>query len=114
MTNSLNKVIFTGNMATEVELIKKEKVTIAIFTLAVNRSYKDKDGNWINEVDYATIKSYGNLAEYIAKKGSIGTRVELTGSYRKKAFEVDGQNRSEIFIELDRKADINLESKKAE
>ena len=69
----INRVVLTGRITKDVELKYTSKnIPIALFTLAVNRMYKDKDGN--RDADFIRCviwrKGAENLNTY-AKKGSL-------------------------------------------
>ena len=111
MSLNLNKVILTGNATKDAELVKNDKITVVKFSVAVNRSYKDKGGKWVNDVDYFPVRAYNELAEYLAEEIKKGSSLEVIGSLRQNSFTVNDQNRSEIYIELNNKSDIVVNTK---
>lgn len=69
----INRVVLTGRLTKDVELKSTSTgIPIAFFTLAVNRPYKDKDGN--QNADFIRCimwrKGAENLSTF-AKKGSL-------------------------------------------
>jgi single-strand DNA-binding protein len=61
----LNKVIPIGNLGKEPEYqVLDGNVSIAKFSLATNKSYKDKDGNFQTETDWHSIIMLGKYCRY--------------------------------------------------
>jgi len=70
----LNKVLLIGRLANEPQIVTLESGTkIGTFSIAYNRAYKDKDGNWKEEVDFFNIKVFNGLNEKLQKlqKGDL-------------------------------------------
>jgi len=70
----LNKVILIGRIATTPQIITLESGTkIGNFSLAHNRSYKDRDGNWKEEAHFFDVKVFNGLNEKLQKlqKGDL-------------------------------------------
>lgn len=74
----MNKVALIGRLTKEPEIITTPKTTIATFTVAVDRKYKDADGQ--RQADFITCKAFGNTAEFIRKYFNKGQRIALSGS----------------------------------
>jgi single-strand DNA-binding protein len=70
----LNQATIIGNLTRDPELKKLPNGTdVANFSIATNESYKDKDGNKVESVQYHNCVAFGKPAELIAlymKKGS--------------------------------------------
>ena len=86
----MNKVLVTGRMVKDATINDSGSTKIAKFTVATQRSFKDKDGKY--GADFPMCTAFGKTAELIEKyfhKGSqIGVIGRLnTGSYTNK----DGQ-----------------------
>lgn len=96
----MNKVILVGRLTAKPELSSKEKTTYSRFSVAVQRNYKDAQGN--KGVDFISIIAWGKNAENICtylEKGSL-ICIEgsiLTGSYTDK----DGNTRNTFEVNLD-------------
>lgn len=71
----MNKVILMGRTTKDAD-IKSGEMTVARFTLAVDRRTKDK------ATDFISCVAFGKTAEFIQKYISKGTKVLVTGSIR--------------------------------
>ena len=70
----LNKVLLIGRIANEPQFMVLESGTkIGTFSIAYNRSYKDKDGNWKEEAHFFDVKVFNGLNEKLQKlqKGDL-------------------------------------------
>lgn len=74
----MNKVSIIGRLTKEPEIITTAKTTIATFTVAVDRKYKDSDGQ--RQADFITCKAFGSTAEFIRKYFGKGQKIALSGS----------------------------------
>lgn len=66
-----NLTILTGHVTADVTTEEKySRVSVAI-----NESYKNKEGEWIDKVDYFNLTAFGKTAENLAvlKKGDVVT-----------------------------------------
>ncbi len=76
----LNSVMISGHLTREVELRYTPKGNpIARLGLAFNRVYLGADGNWVEEVNYINVKSFGKYAESCAEKLHKGSPVIVEG-----------------------------------
>jgi len=110
MANPLNKVQIEGNLAADAKLTDNEKVTVLNFTVAVNRSYKDRNDEWQSAVDYVAVKVFNDHAKELEELLKKGVAVKLTGSLRQNSFTVDNQTRYELFVLLTNKKNISIPS----
>lgn len=78
--NIQNQVNLVGYVAIDPRFKENESEDKAelFYTLAVNRSYKNKAGNY--EVDYIPINVFGKQAVYLSKKLEKGTFLMVNGS----------------------------------
>ena len=74
----MNKVALIGRLTKEPEIITTAKTTIATFTTAVDRKYKDNNGQ--RQADFISCKAFGSTAEFIGKYFSKGQKIALSGS----------------------------------
>ena len=88
----MNKVVLLGRVTKDIELKTggANNTSFARFTVAVNRNFKNADGNY--EADFIGCLAFGKTAEFIAKYFSKGRMISLagriqTGNYTNK----DGQ-----------------------
>lgn len=90
MMNSINKFCVMGRLVRDPELKELENGSkVANVTLAVDRDYKDKDGNKITDfLNYALWNKDADRIADFSKKGSI---VYLEGSFNDKELDVEGK-----------------------
>jgi len=109
----MNSCCFVGNIVRQPEIKTFQSGDkVANFSIAVDASYKDRDGNNVERAYFPRCAVYGKLADYV---GSLekGTLVSVVGEYTQKPYEKDGVKReaSEFrilhFRTLRRKRDDN-------
>lgn len=86
----MNIVTLVGRMTKDPEIRTNNESTVARFSVAVNRDFKNKDGKY--DADFINCVAFGKTAEFLEKYFSKGMRIGLvgriqTGSYTNK----DGQ-----------------------
>lgn len=99
---NINKVILYGNLTRDIE--KKalpSGQSVASFSIATNRSWKDKDGNKQEGVEYHNIVAFGKQADVMAQYIKKGSGVYIEGRLQTKTWEKDGEKkyRTEIVVE---------------
>ena len=91
MTLNLNKAIIAGNITREIELRQTPSgISAASFTVAVARSKKGKDGNYIQETDFIDCQAWDKKAEatgpFLEANASARARIRqfttISGMYR--------------------------------
>lgn len=101
MAKSINLVLIMGNLtkAPDVKMTTSGN-TVAKFSLALNRSYKDRDGNWQEATDYVDIVAWGNLAEQVHERLDKGSRALVEGSLNTLSWQdkESGANRSKLEV----------------
>lgn len=95
MTLNLNKAIIAGNITRDIELRKTPSgISVASFTVAVARSKKGKDGNYIQETDFIDCQAWDKKAEFLGRNFRKGDPVCVLGSIRKRQWKAnDSTNR---------------------
>ncbi len=93
MARSVNKVILLGNLGKDAELTYLSSGTpVSKFTLATNRNFKDKNGEWQEETEWHNIVLWGPSAERISQYLTKGTKIYLEGRIKSRTWEgKDGQ-----------------------
>ena len=88
MARSVNKVILLGRLGKDPELSYiPSGQSVAKFTMATNRSYKDKSGEWKEETDWHNIVAWGKLGEICAQYLAKGRQAYLEGQIRTRSWE---------------------------
>lgn len=88
----MNKVILTGNLVRDPELKQTTNgKSVLSNTLAVNREIKGDDGNYLT--DFIDFTAWGQQAEYLARYGHKGDRVELCGRWQQRTWQDQNGNK---------------------
>lgn len=100
----LNKVMLIGNLTRDPELSYLATGTaLAKMGLAVNRSWKDKNGQWQRDTAFIDIDAWSTTAEFCSKYLKKGKRIYVEGQLRQNTWEgSDGTKRSKISVHADR------------
>lgn len=87
----LNKVQLTGNIVRDLELKESQNGTkYTFFTLAVDKSYKDKNGEWQNRAIFVFCYAHGLIAERFATLRK-GDRIYIEGELDQQEVEKDNE-----------------------
>ncbi len=88
MARGFNKVILLGNITRDPELRHTiEGRPVATFTVAVNRSYLNKEGAQVDEVDFIPVVVWGRQAENCYNYLKKGRTVLVEGRLRVRSYE---------------------------
>lgn len=99
MAKSLNQVTLMGNLTRDPELRQTPNgQSVANFSIALNRSYKDVAGEWQEATDYIDIVAWAKLAEQISERLHSGSRVLVDGRLQSRSWEQDGQKRNKVEV----------------
>lgn len=91
MAKSINQVILLGNLTRDPELRKTPTgQDVVSFSLALNRSYKDKDDQWQEAVDYIDVVAWATLAVQVSQNLNRGSRALVTGRIQNRTWESEG------------------------
>ena len=97
----INSVILIGRLTRNIELrYTSNEKAVGNFTLAVNRKYKDSEGNY--PTDFIDCVIFGNGAETLSKYTHKGDLLGVEGSIQKRQYEDKEGNKhyaTEIMIE---------------
>jgi single-strand DNA-binding protein len=99
----INKAILFGNLTRDPELkALPSGMSVATFSLATNRRFKDKDGRWQETPDFHNIVVFGRQAETVSQYLHKGSGVFVEGRIQTRSWDdKDGQKkyRTEIVAE---------------
>lgn len=99
----LNKAMVFGNLTRDPEMKALPSGTnVTEFSIATNRRYKDRDGNWQDAVDYHNIVVFGRQAETSAQYLNKGSSAFVEGRLQTRSWEKDGQKHYRTEIIADR------------
>ena len=95
MARGVNKVILIGNLGADPELRYTGSGTaVCNFSLATTESYKDRDGNQVENTEWHRIVAWARLAEICGEYLSKGRQVYIEGQLQTRQWEdKDGNTR---------------------
>lgn len=84
----VNKVILIGNVGADPDIKYLEGgVAVARFSLATTESYKNKNGDRVDQTEWHNIVLWRNLAEIAEKYVKKGMRLYIEGRIRNRSWE---------------------------
>ena len=100
MAANRNKTFLIGNLTRDVELkYTASGAAVANFGLAVNLTYKNSDGEKMDDVCYMDIVAWNRLAEVAGEYLSKGQPIFVEGRLQMDTWEQDdGQKRSKLKV----------------
>jgi len=99
----INKAFIYGNLTRDPELKSLPSgIAVATFSVATNRTYKDKDGNKQENVDYHNIVVFGRQAETVAQYIKKGSGLFIEGRMQTRSWEQDGVKKYRTEVVADR------------
>jgi len=95
MNTLRNKVQLIGNLGNDPEIISLESgKKLAKFSLATNESYKNAQGEKVNQTDWHNLVAWGKTADIIEKYVTKGKEVAIEGKLTTRSWEdKDGMKR---------------------
>jgi single-strand DNA-binding protein len=103
MARGVNKVILLGNLGKDPELsYLPSGQSVAKFSLATSRKYKDKSGELKDETEWHNIVAWGKLGEIAAQYLKKGRQAYVEGRIRSRNWEDrEGKQRTTVEIVAD-------------
>ena len=99
MARGFNKVVLMGNLTRDPELKSiPSGQQVTSFSLAVNRTWNNANGEKQEAVDYIDCNVWGKPAEIINQYMSKGSAILVSGRLQQRSWEQDGQKRSKIEV----------------
>ena len=98
----LNKAFLYGNLTRDPELkALPGGQAVANFSIATNRTFKNKEGQKQEQVEYHNVVAFGRTAEVIGQYLKKGRPIFVEGRLQTRTWEKDGakQYRTEILVE---------------
>ena len=93
MAGSFQKCFFLGNLGSDPQVRFFDSGNVCTFSLAINESYVDKQGNKQQRTEWVRIAVWGKQAEPCAQYLTKGRAVLVEGRLRTTEREVDGHKR---------------------
>ena len=90
----MNKVILLGRLTAKPELrYTTNNVPVATFSLAVQRNFKNQDGNY--DADFINCYAFRKTGELIVEHFDKGSKILVTGSIRVDNYEADNGDKKQ-------------------
>lgn len=94
----LNHVGIIGRLTRDAELVNVGQTVKADLSIAVNRSRKQADGSWTDEVSFFDFTLWGKTAEGLKPYLTKGKQIAVEGHLKQDRWEKDGQKFSKVSI----------------
>lgn len=98
----INRVILIGNLGKDPDVITFENgVKKATFSLATSESYKNKEGNRVDQTEWHNIVMWRGLADIAERFLHKGNQIYIEGKLKTRSYEQDGIKKyiTEIFVD---------------
>lgn len=100
MAGSINKVILVGRLGQDPKLTYLPSgQPVAEFSVATDESYKDRDGNKVDRVEWHRVKVFGRSAEFCNNYLAKGRLVYIEGAIRTRSWD-DQQGQKRYITEV--------------
>lgn len=88
MARGINKIILVGNLGQDPELRYTGNGTaVCNMRLATNESYKDADGNMVDNTQWHSVVAWSRLAEICGEYLKKGSQVYFEGSLQSRSYD---------------------------
>ena len=98
--NQLNSIILEGNLVKDSVL--SEPVSgfkVCKFVIGVNRFFKNKNDESVEEVSFFEVETFGRSAEFCEKKAKKGRGVRVVGRLKQDVWkDSDGKSQSKVYV----------------
>ena len=100
----LNKVFLIGRLVAAPQLQHTQGGTpFTRFRIAVNRPYRDRNGNWQEDTLFIDVVVWGDAADRLVSRLDKGSRFLVEGDLRQSTRKTEtGENRTKIEVRADR------------
>ena len=99
--NQINSLVVQGNIVKEPETVTTPNGNVVSkFPIAINRFYKDKDGNTQKEVGYFDIEAWGDLSKWLNENNrKKGDEIRIVGRMKQNHWKDEtGKSHSSVSI----------------
>lgn len=92
--SSVNKAILLGHVGKEPDTRSTQGGTsVSNFTLATSESFKNNQGQKVDETEWHNITTWGKLADLVGQYVNKGDLVYVEGKIKTESYEKDGTKR---------------------
>ena len=98
--NNLSSIILEGNLVVDAALAEPVPgFKKCMFSMGVNRFYKNKKNEPVDEVSFFDIEAYGRMAEYCSERAKKGRGVRVVGRLKQDTWKDDsGKTASRVYV----------------
>ena len=91
----LNKVQLIGNLGKDPEIrtTPQDAAKVASLSLAVNRTFRNKDGDSVEDTQWFNLEAWKGLATVIEEHLNKGDRIYVEGRLKTESYEKDGETK---------------------
>lgn len=94
----MNNATISGNLGRDPDIRNAGGGNVAGFTVAVNNSYKDRSGEWVEKTAWVRCSAFGRLADKVSELRK-GDGVVVTGKLESRQWQdKDGNKRESLEI----------------
>ena len=69
------------------------------FSVAINDSYKNKDGEWVEQTVWMKVQAFGTLADRLIKQVTKGISIHIGGKLQANDWvDKEGRKRTDIYV----------------
>lgn len=99
----INKVMLFGNLTRDPELrALPSGMNVVNFSVATNRTYKDRDGKKQEQADFHNVVVFGRQADVVNQYLKKGSSVYVEGRMQTRSWEKDGEKKYRTEVVADR------------
>lgn len=99
----INKAMLFGNLTRDPELrALPSGMNVVNFSIATNRTYKDRDGKKQEQTDFHNIVVFGRQADIVNQYLKKGSSVFVEGRMQTRSWEKDGEKKYRTEVVADR------------
>ncbi|MBA31041.1 MAG: single-stranded DNA-binding protein [Chloroflexi bacterium] len=109
---SLNQILLIGNVGNDPEMRYTSSGTpVTTFNLATNNTYKDQNGETVNETEWFRITAWNRQAESVNQYLTKGRKVFVEGRLTKSEYvDKEGVNRASLEVNATRVVFLSSQS----
>lgn len=98
---NINKTHLCGNLTRDPEVRDVGQSKVAKVTIAINRTWKDAQGEKKEECTFVDCEAWGRTAELIGQYCTKGSELYVEGRLKLDTWEKDGQKHSKIKVVIE-------------
>ena len=98
--NQTNSIVIDGNLVRDSVFCEpKQDFHVCRFTVAVNRWYKNENGESVCKVSFFDVETYGNSADFCTKYCKKGQPVRIIGRLQQDRWKnKEGKSESKVYL----------------